>query len=301
MRPNAAQLNRMQIREQEALNRQRRQQDDAAAQREAHAVRRTQAQYQHVTSHGYGRDGGSGANTGGLVPSAHSAGAGAAPASSSGDAQIRVYVRECDEGASQVFSYRETATGAGAPTGPSSPSGPSARSAVGSGGGSGSDNAPRRVASNASGGALPSIHHHPGAAAASNARVSASASGAYDVAKASTPDALTPNRARVPRYLQQRKAEMAAEKEAVAAEAERRRELAQIPAGQRRVTEEEKADTLRRLDERQQELEQQIAHIPIRFDTQSIQQRRRAIEEELREIDATRHKYSTKGPLFVPL
>lgn len=284
MRQNAAQLNRMQIREQEALNRQRQSQDDAEARREAQALRRTQAQYDHVTSHGYGRGGAAGASPAG--PSSSASGASAAAAASGGgnarrgsanagvgqgdDVHIKVYVRECDEDAGQSFSYRE---GGSAVT----------RAAPASGG------APRAARSFAGSPA------HPQQANPS-VRASAPVGGG-----AKTDDAVAPNRARVPRYLQQRKAEMAAEKAAVAAEAELQRQLSQIPPGHRRVSEEEKADTLRRIDERQHELEAQLAKIPIRFDTQSIQQRRRAIEDELRELDTRRSKYSTKNPLYVPL
>ncbi|KAK7194860.1 Calmodulin-binding [Novymonas esmeraldas] len=265
MPQNAAQLNRLQIREQEALNRQRRAQDDVAVRREVDAVRRTQAQYDHVRSHGYGRaDGGDG-------------GAGAA-----GEVEIRVYVRECEDGASQSFVYRESATSGtavGVQYGSSSP--PTAAAA-----------AATARSQRGGGGNLPPI------SAPERAGASTRVPGG---AETSAGAAVAPNRARVPRYLQQRKAELAAEKAAVAAEAERQRQLSSIPAGQRRVSEEEKADTLRQLDARQQELESQLARIPIRFDTQSIQQRRRAIEDELQQIEATRHKYSTRAPLFVPL
>ncbi|GET85380.1 hypothetical protein, conserved [Leishmania tarentolae] len=263
MPPNAALLNRLQIREQEALNRQRRMQDDAVARREAEALRRTKAQYNHVHSHGYGRAGSAG---GGGADFANARCA--APSDSrdtSGEVQIRVYVRECDDEASQSFCYREATT-----ANATSNTDPRSRASA-------STSATSHVARRGDGGG-----------------------GGGGVTTASL-GVVAPNRARVPRYLQQRKAELAAEKEAIAEEAERQRQLSLIPAGQRRVSAEEKADTLRQLDERQQELEAQLARIPIRFDTHSIQQRRRAIEEELREIETTRNKYSTKGTLFVPL
>ncbi|KPI87836.1 hypothetical protein ABL78_3063 [Leptomonas seymouri] len=293
MRQNAAQLNRMQIREQEALNRQRRLQDDAAARREQQAVRRTQAQYDHVASRGYGRSDAAAGTPDGRTAGASSshgpAGAGSS-AKRSGvnanvahgdDVQIKVYVRECDGDAGHVFTYREggpataTATASGAAGGARAPRGTGGPSTAAA-----SSSPPTGGRQAGSGG----VTRGPGIGAASKA------------------DGLVaPNRARVPHYLQQRKAEMAAEKEALAAEAERQRQLSQIPPGHRRVSEEEKADTLRCLDERQQELETQLAKIPIRFDTQSIQQRRRAIEDELRELEAKRNKYSTKNPLYVPL
>jgi hypothetical protein len=287
MRQNAAKLNRMQIREQEALNRQRRLQDDAVARREGEAMRRTQAQYNHVASHGYGRGGSlapASAAAGGVSSSSSSSAAGGgvrhrsslnANVADGDDVHIKVYVRECDEDAGQAFTYKESGGAGGAARltrGPTSAHALSSASPAGGGGG------------------------------VVGRRQSGCGGGAVATRGAATPgDLVAPNRARVPRYLQQRKAEIAAEKEAVAAEAERQRQLSQIPPGHRRVSEEEKADTLRRVGERQQELEGQLAKIPIRFDTQSIQQRRRAIETELRELEAKRNKYSTKNPLYVPL
>ncbi|KAG5487376.1 hypothetical protein CUR178_08462 [Leishmania enriettii] len=282
MPQNAAQLNRMQIREQEALNRQRRIQDEAVMRRESEAVRRTQSHYNYVASHGYGRTGGGGAASPSSSPGA------------SGEVQIRVYVRECDERDSRSFCYRENATASATSntTGLRSAASESTSSAsYGAGGGAV--------------GSLPPISSSVRSKAPRAPRVSAasgSGGGSADISLgAASTGVVAPSRARVPRYLQQRKAELAAEKEAVAVELERQRQLSLIPAGQRRVSEAEKADTLRRLDERQQELEGQLGRIPIRFDTQSIQQRRRAIEDELRQIEATRNKYATKGTLFVPL
>ncbi|KAG5488246.1 hypothetical protein LSCM4_08323 [Leishmania orientalis] len=283
MPQNAAQLNRMQIREQEALNRQRRIQDEAVMRREAEAVRRTQSHYNYVASHGYGRTGGGGAA--------------ASPSSSPGasdEVQIRVYVRECDEGDSRSFCYRETTTAsATSNTTGLRPAASESTSSASYGAGRGAV------------GSLPPISSSVRSKAPSAPRVSAASGGGGGSADISVGAAsavvVAPSRARVPRYLQQRKAELAAEKEAVAAELERQRQLSLIPAGQRRVSEAEKVDTLRQLDERQQELEGQLGRIPIRFDTQSIQQRRRAIEDELRQIEATRHTYTRKGALFVPL
>ncbi|AIN95127.1 hypothetical protein LPMP_010260 [Leishmania panamensis] len=290
MPQNAAHLNRLQIREQEALNQQRRVQDEVVARREAEAVRRTQAQYNHVASHGYGRVGdhsGARVGNGGAAASSGSR-------STSADVQIRVYVRECDEEANQSFCYRESATASVT----SSTAGPRSGASVST-----------SVASHGAGrgvcGVLPPISSPGRRGAPCTPGASAASSGGGRTADMSAAGTLygvtTPNRGRVPRYLQQRKAELAAEKEAFAAEAERQRQLSLIPAGQRRISEEEKAVTLRQLDERQQELEGQLGRIPIRFDTQSIQQRRRTIEEELRQIEVTRSKYNKKGALFVPL
>ncbi|EPY23010.1 hypothetical protein STCU_07948 [Strigomonas culicis] len=94
---------------------------------------------------------------------------------------------------------------------------------------------------------------------------------------------------------------MAAEKEAVRDAAARKEEEARIPPGHRLVSEEEKAATLVRLEERKKELETELGKIPIRFDTVSIQNKRKAIETELQQIEAAKLKHQTKKPLYLPL
>lgn len=264
MPQDAIRLNRLQIHAQEQLNRERRAQDEVAERRKAEALKRSKNQYGHVESHGYG-----------LAP-------GNTPGSSvavGGDAEIRVYVRECDSANARSYTYTESegiaeAVANARQGGPSSA--PQRLPPV--------QRVPRQVATTASG--SPMARGGPRAAAA---------------VAAPRPNAEAPNKGRVPRYLVQRKAEMAAEKEAMAAAAAEQQERARIPAGHRLVSEEEKAETLASLEARWTELELQLGKLPIRFDTQAIRTRRRNIEEELAQIEAKKTKYSTKKPLYVPL
>ncbi|EAN76431.1 hypothetical protein, conserved [Trypanosoma brucei brucei TREU927] len=105
----------------------------------------------------------------------------------------------------------------------------------------------------------------------------------------------------VPKYLLQRKAELAAQKEATQREAERQREIARYPPGHRLVSEEERKETLEKLAARRRELEMELHKIPIRYDTQSIKERRSKIENELSEIEAAERKFGSAKELFVPI
>ncbi|RNF10411.1 flagellar/basal body protein [Trypanosoma rangeli] len=105
----------------------------------------------------------------------------------------------------------------------------------------------------------------------------------------------------VPKYILQRKAELAAEKVTVLREIERQKEIAKYPPGHRPVTEEERKDTLEKLATRRKELEVELHKIPIRYDTQSIKARRNKIEGELKEIDEAERKFSAAKQLFVPI
>lgn len=105
----------------------------------------------------------------------------------------------------------------------------------------------------------------------------------------------------VPKYLVQRKAELAAKKEEALREAERQKEVAKYPPGHRPVTEEERKETLERLAIRRKELQFALHKIPIRYDTQASKQRRNKIEAELSEIDEAERKFSMAKQLFVPI
>ncbi|RNF14437.1 flagellar/basal body protein [Trypanosoma conorhini] len=105
----------------------------------------------------------------------------------------------------------------------------------------------------------------------------------------------------VPKYILQRKAELAAEKVAVLRELERQKEIAKYPPGHRPVTEEERKETLTKLAARRRELETELHKIPIRYDTQSIKARRNKIEGELKEIDEAERKFGAAKQLFVPI
>ncbi|CCW71293.1 unnamed protein product [Phytomonas sp. Hart1] len=87
---NADSLNRLQIREQQELNRQRKVQEEADKRQHAGAVARTKAQYRHIKAQVFAPPT--------EAPSVEKA---------KGDVQIRVYLRECDGEAAQAFTYRE--------------------------------------------------------------------------------------------------------------------------------------------------------------------------------------------------
>lgn len=108
-------------------------------------------------------------------------------------------------------------------------------------------------------------------------------------------------RGAVPKYIVQRKAELAAEKEAVLREMERQKEVAKYPPGHRPVSDEERKETLARLAIRRKELQLELHKIPIRYDTQAIKARRGKIENELAEIDEAERKFSSAKQLFVPI
>lgn len=264
MSQNADRLNRLQIREQEQINRERRAQAEVAERRQTDAVRKTKSQYSHVRSHGYGGGAdGTGAPSGG--PGQRGGGS-----AGGDDAVIRVYVRECDADAARNYTYRES----------------EGLEEAGGGGGAGGTQR------------LPAVQRAQRVNAADSPVLAPGRRPSAPENAASPP---APNKGKVPRYIQQRKAELAAEKEAVVAESERRREQAMIPPGHRLVSAEEKAQTLAGLDAREADLEAQLGKIPIRFDTQAIRNRRSNIEEELKEIEASRLKYRAKKALYVPL
>lgn len=85
----AARQNYAQIKEQEQLNRERKRQEEFAAEKQQNVVQRHRAQYEHVTSHGYG-----------TAQQTQQAAGG-------DDVEIRVFVRECDPDR-QIFSFMES-------------------------------------------------------------------------------------------------------------------------------------------------------------------------------------------------
>nr|CCC92703.1 conserved hypothetical protein [Trypanosoma congolense IL3000] len=105
----------------------------------------------------------------------------------------------------------------------------------------------------------------------------------------------------VPKYLLQRKAELAAQKEATRKEIEWQKEVSRYPPGHRPVGEGERKETLEKLARRRRELEVELHKIPIRYDTQSIKERRAKIENELSEIEVAERKFSSAKELFVPI
>lgn len=87
---NAARLNYAQIKEQEQLNKQRLQNEEFKTDQKQALIQRQRAQYDHVTSNGYGV-----------------AGSKQPQAQGTDDVEIRVFVRECDPDA-QTFAFRES-------------------------------------------------------------------------------------------------------------------------------------------------------------------------------------------------
>lgn len=265
MPADAARLNRQQIREQEQLNRSRKLQAEVEEQRRQQSYKQTKAQFDYVPST-LGGVGGAGTRR----PKESSVSA------CSDDALVRVFIRECDGEAAQHFAYQESEMLADDATSPKCIRKP--------------------------GGPLPPPRGAPRTRGAAGSPLTPPAP-SYSLAQVSAPErsAGMPNLGRVPKYLQQRKAELAEEKRAIAMDEERRQEMAKVPRGHRLVPEEEKAAMLIHLNEREEELEQQLRKIPVRFDTQNVRQKRRAIEEEMEKIEQSRAKYSTKRPLYVPL
>jgi hypothetical protein len=104
----------------------------------------------------------------------------------------------------------------------------------------------------------------------------------------------------VPRYLQERKAEMQAEKEYLKRQAEEAHERAKYPAGMRPVTSEERSVMLEQIQNRKRELEVDLGRIPIRFDTLASRERRKQIETELLEVEAAEKKFSGTKQILVP-
>ncbi|CUG62275.1 calmodulin-binding protein, putative [Bodo saltans] len=245
----AARLNHAQIKEQEQLNKERVRNDEFKQERQNALVQRQRAQFDHVTSHGYGTK---------APPKQNDA----TPVD---DVEIRVFVRECDPDA-QAFSFFESqATPAQQPAA----------------------QAPR------SGRAQPA----PGAVLFGR-RASA------EERRAPQPQSRElagPTRGEVPAYLVKRKAEMQNEKQMIVAEMERQKELAQYPPGHRPVSEEERRAILDKLSQRKKELENEIGHLPMRFDTIALRQKRQQLETEMAEVEAAQQKFSVKKQLFVPI
>ncbi|PBJ74705.1 hypothetical protein BCY84_12022 [Trypanosoma cruzi cruzi] len=231
---NAARQNYLQIREQQQLNRERAREAEVEERRAQELIQRQKARYNHVSSHGYGQLRGRG-----------------------DDVEIKVFIRECEKGRAQEFSFMESDAlrRRGDTKQPLKPQ-------------------PEQL--------LPRVPVQP--------------------KKEQAPvSAVNVPRGVVPKYIIQRKAELAAEKVAVLREMERQKEIAKYPPGHRPVTEEERKETLAKLATRRKELEYELHKIPIRYDTQSIKARRNRIESELKEIDESERKFSAAKQLFVPI
>ncbi|KAH9577855.1 Enkurin domain [Trypanosoma melophagium] len=188
----------------------------------------------------------------------------------SDDVEIKVFIRECDADRAQSFSFMESDV--------------EQRRVI-------AEHAPRPQ----------QTHRLPALPTQSKQHQSHQSQQQQQRSQQSSAKGANAVRGTVPKYILQRKAELAAEKAAVLREAERQKEMAKYPPGHRPVTEEERKETLAKLALRRKELEGELHKIPIRFDTQSIRARRSKIEGELREIDEAERKFSSNKQLFVPI
>eukprot|EP00744_Colponema_vietnamica_P001806 GILI01002946.1.p1 GENE.GILI01002946.1~~GILI01002946.1.p1 ORF type:complete len:238 (-),score=37.08 GILI01002946.1:41-718(-) len=84
-----SQLNRLQLKEQQQINRERKALDDADLQKKANMQQQQKSKFDHIRSHGYGQD------------------AKAQVASASDDIEIKVFVNECDE-SRRMFTIMES-------------------------------------------------------------------------------------------------------------------------------------------------------------------------------------------------
>ena len=106
-------------------------------------------------------------------------------------------------------------------------------------------------------------------------------------------------RGEVPKYLQNRKAHLSAEKEMLRKHVEDRAAEKKCPPGTMLMPEEDKKEAIRALESRQKECEDALNRLPMRFDTVSIQKRRQELENEIQDIQASIKKFSRKE-VFVP-
>jgi hypothetical protein len=283
-RVNHARLNAQQIKEQEAINRERKRQDDFEQDRQRQLIERQKAQYSHVSS-AYAP----GALSGAPVAAAAS-GAGARPNVPSGggpvdDVEITVFVRECDRDA-HSFVVRESSLQTAQRGGPMGR--PAAEQQY-------QQPSPTRYG----------VQQQQQPQAVLAPRVANTPSqqrpAAPHSAPADTSAASRPKMGEVPLYLRQRKAELDAEKLEALRLAEVQREQAKYPPGHRPVSDEERVAILQRLAERKKGLEADLGRLPMRFDTQAVRNRQRQLESELAEVEEAERKFSVKKQLYVPI
>lgn len=268
---NAARLNRLQLLEQEQLNRNRKANEEAEAARYQQQLQQSKAKFNYVSST---------ASTG--FASRHRV--------SGEDPEIRVYISECGGEIGRTFAYRESEALASEEA-QFSNKGSTTRAPVA--GSAGTRKGPLEKLGNRSSHASNGQSRVPS--------LTSSAIPSYSLASTCQPGEKDGSRlGHVPRYLQHRKAELEAAKRASLAEKERLEQEAKIPPGYRLVPEEEKMKTIEEANQRLKELEVALRKIPIRFDTQNIRQKREKIEEEMDELEQTKKKFSTKRPLYVP-
>eukprot|EP00667_Euglena_gracilis_P021373 EG_transcript_23402 len=108
------------------------------------------------------------------------------------------------------------------------------------------------------------------------------------------PAAPPAKRGEVPKYLQNRKAQLAAEKDMIRKQMEEMTNKKRVPPGTVLLSEEEKQEAIRALELRRKECEEALNRLPMRFDNLSIQKRRQELEAEIDEVEASVKKFSRK-------
>lgn len=272
---NADRMNRLQIVEQEKINRERKLQEELEGVRRQQRLERSRAKFDYVNGTVF---------SGARAPNAASRKVRNQLNSCGEDAEVRVFIRECDSEGAKAFVYRESDILMG-----------DENIAQLNHGFSAQRGAPQRASGNPK---SPAIR----VKASPAHREKSSAVPSYSLAQVCEPGEGEKSKlGHVPRYLELRKAELAEAKRAAAEERDRLEHLSKIPPGHRFVPEEEKTETVKVLNSRLEELEMQLRKIPVRFDTLGIRQKRQVIEEEMALIEEAIRRYSTKRPLYVPL
>lgn len=267
----ALRLNRLQLLEQEKLNRNRKITEEVEAARLHKQFQSTKSKFDYV-------------------PSTACTGFASRNPASADDAEVRIYISECGGQVARSFAYRESEALANVDASTSEKKRTSRMPPISTGG---SSKAPTRKSySNSS----CTVTSNPGSPS-----FMASVAPSYSLAQVCAPGEKDGSKlGYIPRYLSQRKAEIAGAKRASQEEKERLEQEAKIPPGYRLVSEEEKVTTIEEANQRLMELEVALRKIPIRFDTQNIRNKREKIELEMDELEQSKIKYSTKRALYVP-
>ena len=106
-------------------------------------------------------------------------------------------------------------------------------------------------------------------------------------------------RGTVPKYLQNRKAELAAEKEMIRRHIDDQAEVARCPPGTMLMPEEDKKAAIAALERRKAECEDAMIRMPMRFDTMSMANKKKQLESEIQECEAAIKRFSRKE-VFIP-
>jgi len=273
--------NQQQLQEQAAINRERRKQAAAEEERKHELKQKLAAQYAGSASRHQ-----SGAQPTPTPQPRAAPGPARGPPVAQGE-RIEVFIRETDPGADdRAFAYfeGEECVYGRDPSPPREPVKGYSAPAQGAPGGM------RGAARRTSGG--------PAAAAQQRAAPSPGAqSRAPSEAPSNRPG---PRPGQVPKYLLKRKQELEDEKEVLRQHAEDQAQAAKYPPGMVPLEEDKRLIILRTLGEKKEEIMGQINRLPMRFDTQSVQKRRNALEEAIREVEAEVAKFSRKQ-VFVPV